>query len=132
MNYGSRILDDIWCLIEFFEPHCEDTSSLLKIKEMVMESDSWPKAHDLFREIRQKSIAAEKADNKRAECQYLFEEVCAKTLFNMSRSSAPFDPDSPYWVVPNALYFSRAIGIPDSECIRQIMGEGPFAYSHLV
>lgn len=131
LNYGSRILDDIWCLIELFEPHCEDRSSLTQIKHMVRDSTTWPKAHALFHEIRKKTLAAEEAGSRAKACQYLFEEICAKTLYNMSRSSAPFDPDSPYWVLPNALYLSRAMGITDAECIRVIIGDRAFPYSHL-
>jgi hypothetical protein len=98
---------------------------------MLGEPNRWPDAHDLFRVIRGKNLKATETEDKKAECQYLFEEICAKTLYNMSRSSAPFDPDSPYWILPNALYLSRAIGISDSECIRVIMGDGPLPYSHL-
>jgi len=121
LNYGRKILDDIWHLVELFEPHCEDRSTLNTIKEMLGNSDRWPKAHALFSEIRRKSNEASSSGNKQAECQYLFEEICAKTLYNLSRSSAPFDPDSPYWIVPNALSFSRAAGISDEECIQAIM-----------
>lgn len=131
MNYGSKILDDMWCLIDLFEPHCEDQSTLTKLKDMLGESTRWPDAHDLFQEIRRKNLAASEGGDKKVECQYLFEEICAKTLYNMSRSSAPFDPDSPYWILPNALYLSRAFGIRDSECIRVIVGDGPLPYSHL-
>ena len=49
--------------------------------------------------------------------QYCFEEICTKTLFNLSYSSAPFDPDSPYWLVPNAFTFARALGIADSRVL---------------
>ena len=124
MNFGIRILDDMLCLIDLFEPHCEDLSTLTKLKDMVGESNRWPQAHGLFQEIRQKNLKAIKSENRLAECQYCFEEICAKTLFNMSRSNAPFDPDSPYWIIPNALSFGRAIGISDADCIRVIMGPG--------
>ncbi len=99
---------------------------------MLGKSDRWPKAHALFTEIRHKTNKASESGDKRAECQYLFEEICAKTLHNMSHSSAPFDPDSPYWILPNALYLSRAIGVRDSECVAVILGDGSLPYSHLV
>ena len=95
---------------------------MAKIKDMVWESHTWPKAHALFTDIRRKTLKVEKSGDRRSTCQYLFEEICAKTLFNMSRSSAPFDPDSPYWIVPNALSFGREIGIPDADIVRAIMG----------
>ena len=39
---------------------------------------------------------AERNGDQVLEAQYLFEEACAKALFNLSYPSAPFDPDSPY------------------------------------
>ena len=45
----------------------------------------------------------------------MFEEVCAKTLYNLCGSRAPFDPDSPYWIVPNAFALARALGIPGAK-----------------
>jgi len=110
----------MWHLIELFEPHCDDRITLTKIKDMLGESRRWTKAHALHSEIRNKTVKASNSGDKQAECQYLFEEICAKTLFNMSRSSAPFDPDSPYWIVPNALSFCRCAGISDADCIQAI------------
>ena len=55
-----------------------------------------PEAHALFRSIRTKTLEAERTKDAVLTAQYLFEEICAKTLYNMSISSAPFDPDSPY------------------------------------
>ena len=121
MNYGSKVLDDIGRLIELFEQHCEDQSTLSTIKEMLGDSGRWPDAHALHSEIRTKTNKAAAEGNKRTECQYLFEEICAKTLYNLSHESAPFDPDSPYWIVPNALSFARRVGISDVDCIGAIM-----------
>jgi len=118
MNYGSKILDDIANLIRLFEPHCEDRSTLHEIERMLGNQESWSKGHDLFSKIRQKTL---KTRNPRIECQYLFEEICAKTLYNLSRSSAPFDPDSPYWIIPNAISFARKIEIADVECLNAVM-----------
>ena len=121
MNYGSKILDDIARLIELLEPRCEDQSTLSPLREMLGDADRWPDAHALCSEIRAKTNQAASAGDKLAECQYLFEEICAKTLYNLSHESAPFDPDSPYWIVPNALSFARRAGISDAECIDAIM-----------
>ena len=123
MNYGNRILDDIWRLIELFKTHCADQSTMSVVTEMLGDADRWPEAHALFSQIRAKTNMASESNDKLAECQYLFEEICAKTLYNMSHESAPFDPDSPYWIVPNALSFARRAGIADSLCIEAIMPE---------
>jgi len=47
----------------------------------------------------------------------LFEEICAKTLYNLSGAPAPFDPDSPYWIVPNAFALARRVGIEPAEIL---------------
>lgn len=43
--------------------------------------------------------------------------LSAKTLFNLTRPSAPFDPDSPYWVIKNALSLAKALDIPSEKVI---------------
>ena len=66
------------------------------------------RGHDLFQRIRKTTIAAERAHEQRLVAQYLFEEVCAKTLYNLSGEPAPFDPDVPFRIVPNAILFARS------------------------
>jgi hypothetical protein len=31
--------------------------------------------------------------------------------------SAPRDPDSPYWFIPNAIASARGVGVPDAKII---------------
>jgi hypothetical protein len=62
-------------------------------------------------------LKAERTGNSNGAAQYRFEEVCAKTLYNPSGASAPFDLDSPYWIVPNAMAFARRVGIPEAEVL---------------
>jgi hypothetical protein len=50
--------------------------------------------------------------------QYSFEDICAKTLFNLANTDAPFDSDSPYFVIPFALDLARAVGIEDEEVVQ--------------
>ena len=109
-------------LIELFAPHCPDRSTLDELRRMVSDNRSWHKAHDLFDRIRQKTLAAESRGDSRADCQYLFEEVCAQALYNLSDTDAPFDADSPYWIVPNALSLARRIGIHESEITKIVAG----------
>jgi hypothetical protein len=68
-----------------------------------------------FDRIRDKTLAAERRKDERADCQYLFEEACAKTIFSLTDTDAPFDADSPYWIVPNALSLARRMSIDESE-----------------
>jgi len=109
-------------LIELFAPLCSDRSTLDELHRMVSDDRSWRKAHDLFDRIRPKTLAAESRKDSRADSQYLFEEVCAEALYNLSDTDAPFDPDSPYWIVPNALSLARQLGIHESEVIKIVAG----------
>lgn len=122
IDYGSGILNGIGRLIELFEPHCDDHSTLAVIKEMLEDRYRRPEAKALFEEIRSKTLKVEKTENRQALCQYLFEEVCAKTFYNFTHPNAPFDSDTPYWIIPNAIHFARQVGISDAECIDAIMG----------
>ena len=85
---------------------------------MIDNTNSWPQAHKLFQEIRHKNLEATKKKNKVLEAQYCFEEVCAKTLYNLSGASSPFDADSPYWIVPNAIAFAQYLKIDETEVIK--------------
>jgi hypothetical protein len=122
LNYGAKILNDMDSFLRLFSPHCNDRSSIDELRKMIGNEDLWQNAHDLFRRIRHKTLRANAAGNRSLECQYLFEEVCAQTLYNLSNkpAPAPFDADSPYWIIPNALSLARCVGIPDAEIIRVI------------
>ena len=116
------MLDEITRLIEVFAVRSQDRSTLDELHRMIGDRSSWHKAHELFQQIRQKTLAAERRKDELAECQYLFEEVCAKTLYNLTGRPAPFDADSPYWIVPNAMSLARRMGINESEIIKIIAG----------
>ncbi len=117
-----KMLNDVKSLIEMFAAGLRDRSTLDELHTMIGDHKTWPKAHALFQRIRQKTLAAEKQGDSLAECQYLFEEVCAKTLYNLSGQPAPFDPDSPYWIIPNALSLARRMNIHESEITKIVAG----------
>ncbi|HET6325681.1 MAG TPA: hypothetical protein VFG04_13460 [Planctomycetaceae bacterium] len=102
-------------LVRFFLPLCQDQRTLLELEKMAADDKRWGGAHDLFDRIRRKRNAATKP---LLDYQYSFEEICAKTLFNLSypRSDAPFDDDSAFWVVPFAISFARASGVYERFC----------------
>ena len=75
----------------------------------------WREAHAQFSVIRARNLAATEQRNHALECQYCFEEVIAKTVYNSSGESAPFDADSPRWILKNALYLAEALGINESD-----------------
>jgi hypothetical protein len=51
--------------------------------------------------------------------QYCFEEICAKTLYNLSQAyylrgyRGAFDQDSPFFIVPIAFDFARQLKLND-------------------
>jgi hypothetical protein len=101
-------------LIEMFSERVEDRSTLDELHQMIGEPNSWHKAHDLFSRIRKKTLEVVRKKDTRSSKQYSFEEICAKSIFNLTDSNAPFDVDSPYWVVPHALRLARQLGIDES------------------
>jgi hypothetical protein len=117
MNRGGRIVEDMAKLIELFADRCRERETLDELTKMVANHGDWTKAHALFGRIRQKTLRAEREGNRTLGAQYLFEEICAKTLYNLSYSSAPFDPDSPYWIVPNAFTLARQLGMEQSDVL---------------
>jgi hypothetical protein len=104
-------------LITLFKPHCADVETLDELLSLLADHGKWHKAHELFTKIRRKNRDTNALTNARAHVQYRFEEICAKTIYNLSLNSAPFDPDSAYWVVPRALGFAMELGISTDEVV---------------
>jgi len=117
MNYGGQIIPIMSSMIAFFQNHCADTKTLIELHNMIADKSRWPKAHALFDRIRKDRIKANNKGDKLLDSQYKFEEICAKTIFNLSGESAPFDPDSPFWVVPNAMALANDLGIKQEEIL---------------
>ena len=111
------MIQDIRLLIQLFGPHCADTDTFFRLRQMMDDRGAWHRAHDLFQDIRRKTLKAGRAEDNAAVTQYMFEEVCAKSLYNLTRGSAPFDPDAPYWIVPNALALAKVLGIDTAEVV---------------
>ena len=124
MNYSGLITSDIECLLDLFSRHCADVETLNELSKMVQDHTTWHKAHGVFQKARKKNNIAFSSGNKRDQAQYQFEEICAKTIYNLSGESAPFDADSPYWVVPNALAYGRIAGIPEADILACISLRG--------
>jgi hypothetical protein len=57
--------------------------TLRKLIALAKDRCRWKQAHALFSEIRRKSLAAEQRNDQLALAQYFFEEICAKTLYNV-------------------------------------------------
>jgi len=114
------LIDQMDAMLSLFKPFCRDTETLTELQELLHHEKEWPKAHYLFTRIRAKTLNAIKGGDGAAEAQYYFEEVCAKTIYNLSVPKLPLDPDSPYWVIPIALKLARVLEI-DSRKIIEIV-----------
>ena len=115
------IIAEIKALLDLFENKVPDNESNRLVRRFCNEKQKWIKAHGLHSTISDRNLKAIKQGNKAKECQYCFEEVIAKTLFNLTRSSAPFDPDSPYWVIKNALILAKEVGVPVEEITKIVV-----------
>jgi hypothetical protein len=112
------MIDDMQSLVRLFAPRCADRQTMEELERMLADEDQWVRAHDLFDRIRRKTLVASREGNETLEVQYCFEEICAKALFNLTDTDAPFDEDSPYWIIPNAFGLARALEIDDSQVLR--------------
>lgn len=97
----------------FFEARCEDKQTLRRLIVLANDKSQRVSARGLFDAIRSKTLAAERRKDQLALAQYAFEEICAKTLYNLTNGPAPYDADSPFWVLPLAVELGRALGVAD-------------------
>ena len=118
---ATNVLFAIRNLATLFSSRSEDPATLGIIIEFTNDKGRWQKAHGLFYQIRSKTSKASLRGAETLEAQYRFEEVCVKTLYNLGRYSAPFDPDSPYWIIPNALRAGEFLGFSASDILDQII-----------
>jgi hypothetical protein len=100
---------DIIALLRLFEPHAADADSHARVVVLAANSSRWSEAHRLFDEVRRRWLAH---PDSRRRGQYEFEEICLKALYNETAALDPFDPDSPYYVVPCAIGRARQVGVP--------------------
>jgi len=110
-------------LLDFFLPLCEDASTMLEVRDMAADWRKWRDGHKVFDHIRKKTLVAELGSDSFRSHQYSFEEICVKTLYNLSNPQDPFDSDSSFWVLPIALQFATAIGIKKPAYISSLFKE---------
>ncbi|MCJ9702178.1 MULTISPECIES: hypothetical protein [unclassified Bradyrhizobium] len=105
----------------FFEARCDDKQTLRRLIVLANDRSQRMSARGLFEAIRSKTLAAERRKDQLALAQYAFEEICAKTLYNVTNGPAPYDADSPFWVLPLALELGRALGVTDPSEISPLL-----------
>jgi len=119
MEQGAQVVSPLGELVDIFLRRCSEKSTLDELQQLILGGyGRWGDAHALFDRIRSKTLNSIQAKNRLLEAQYAFEEICAKTLYNLTDTDAPFDPDSPYFVIPMALDLARALQISDDEIIQ--------------
>ena len=123
MKPAVNILVAIRNLAGLLKEKASDATTLDALIACTHDRSTWQKAHGLFNEIRAKTNKATEQGNVALESQYRFEEICAKTLYNLGHHSAPFDPDSPYWIIPNALDAARQMDIDQGRVLQAIRTE---------
>jgi hypothetical protein len=119
MNRGD-IISRMVRLIDLFIPRCRDNRTLQELRQVALDDQRWIQGHDLFDRIRDKTLEAEHRRDTGLETQYLFEEIVAKTIYNLSDTNAPFDEDSPFFVIPNAIALAKVLG---PETLAQLAAE---------
>jgi hypothetical protein len=120
---GMSITDAMKRLIEIFAAHSPEPATLLELQRMLEDRETWKGAHELFDRIRRKGNASSGKVDVKVRAQYCFEKACAKTLYNFTREPAPFDLDSPYWIIPNAIVTAELYGIDVQVILRAVVEE---------
>ena len=109
------MIEDIFKLLVLFQGIVPDKQSNQDLMALVQNTDQWGNAHDLFDSIRTKTLKAEKKKDRLQSLQYLFEEACAKSIYNTYcysyEEDGQFDPDSPHWIIKNALNLAYELGL---------------------
>jgi hypothetical protein len=100
--------------LDYFAPHCREQTTLNQLRSVSRVRAKWKKCYELFQRIRKKTLRADDRNDEFLQHQYSFEEICAKTLYNMSVrpedyawvNPAPFDDDSAGYDIPIANGFA--------------------------
>ena len=120
------VIEDMQALLDLFEEYVPDKESNRAVFRYCDSRANWPRANTLFSTVHEKNLEAIENRENVLECQYSFEEVVAKTLFNMTDPTEPFEPDAPYWVIKNAITLAKALDLSPEEVIDTIFRDESF------
>jgi hypothetical protein len=56
MNRGGQIIPSMLGLIDLFLPRCSERATMEELKQLLLDSGRWIKAHALFDRIRSKTL----------------------------------------------------------------------------
>lgn len=109
-------------IVSFFEDHVRDKSSLVEIKACLNDCEfGTQRARNIFDNVRQKSLKAEKKGWQDTLVQRAFEEACAKAMYNFGRPNAPYDPDAQFWIVPCAFKLSDTLQLSQEKLLNILL-----------
>lgn len=109
--------EDIAALLALFKGRVPDAESHGWVAALASDRNKWSNGHKVFDQVRDRNLLAIKQRDPVRECQYCFEEVCLKSLYNETGALDSFDSDSPHWIIKTAFALARAVGIPDEEVV---------------
>lgn len=122
MGYEIQLQKELLTLLGLFRDKAHDRETNTLVHDLIADEAKWNDAHDLFRTIRNRLLAATgdagrlPVDQDRIDralvSQYYFEELCLKTIYNETPTDRPFDSCSPFWVVGSAIQLARELDIP--------------------
>ncbi len=115
------MIDDIEALLYLFQDVVPDKKTNQLVLDLVLDKSRWSEAHDVFSKIRDNNLEAIRKNDHNKESQYCFEEVCAQSIFNLTHTDMPFDSDSPYWVIKNALQLALQLGVPTDKIVEVVV-----------
>lgn len=116
------MISQIRQLLEVIASGSSDRETIDELFRVIDDHRRWKEAHDLSNRIRHKTLRADASGDKKLIAQYCFEEICAKSIYNESGEPCPFDRDSPFWVVPLALYAARELGTDRKRVLAIVAG----------
>lgn len=116
------MIENIIKFSNLFLESAEDPEELEKLISVTKDRQRWVKAHAYFDEVRRKNLKAIEKKQLRLKYLYSYIEICYKALFNLTYPSAPFDLESPYFIIPFALKYCDGIGLDRNRIIEIICG----------
>jgi hypothetical protein len=119
----TAMIEQLRLLLTKFAEHSPNPARFIELLACLDNPDMRRLAKGLFDQARRNFRTASAEGNRPREVQCRFEEVCAKVIYNLTQPTAPFDADSPYWIVPTAL-LAESEGIVPKGTVQSVVCAG--------
>jgi hypothetical protein len=117
MNYTAEHAARALEIVERFSPFVKPRAEYQELIAVLRNPQRWKEAHDLFSRIRV-NITLPLESHKKQDLDAYFvyvAENAAKTAYNCSKCSAPFDEDSFDWLLTCEKEFAERLNKPGSD-----------------